>query len=66
MRHASRRVTLLARDPVSLRRLRADGAVAVEQAADIVFTMTDRTVREDLAAWVAEQRPTDGGSSRST
>jgi colanic acid/amylovoran biosynthesis protein len=56
MQAASRHAELFARDPVSLRRLVADGAHAVRPAADVVFTMSDGLLPQDIATWISEQR----------
>jgi polysaccharide pyruvyl transferase WcaK-like protein len=53
MRRASRRATLLARDPVSAKRLRNDGAAVVQEAADLAFLTTPSTdLAEDAARWL--------------
>ncbi len=56
MAAASREVVLLPRDPMSAKRLRADGAENVVEAADIAFLTKPRSLQHpDLEAWIAAQ-----------
>lgn len=56
MRWASRRVRLLARDPGSAARLRADGGHGVVDVADLAFLMTPGTTPAPIRRWLQAQR----------